>query len=146
MASTARSRSGSFAAVPAFLSRFARPLATLVCCASAFSFLAADALAADAQPAVSAKQALQIAEEALTEKGVADSVYVASLALQTPSVVSRKAVWTVLWSSLVPAVREGSWESGLQISMDGSVVHLVKKPNQPALPHEREAQLHMGRN
>ncbi|HEV7403191.1 MAG TPA: hypothetical protein VGO11_09705 [Chthoniobacteraceae bacterium] len=94
---------------------------------------------AQAGPAISAKRALELAEEALAAKNAGDNVFIQSVALQRTSLVSGKPVWTVSWSENLPASKPGSVEVGVEIRMDGSVVHLVKgraAPGKaPVLPH-----------
>jgi hypothetical protein len=92
-----------------------------------------------AGPAVSAKRAVELAEEALASKNAGEKVFIQSLALQRTSLITGKTVWTVSWSENIPGSKPGSVEVGLEIGMDGSVVHLIKgratagKP--AALPH-----------
>jgi hypothetical protein len=92
-----------------------------------------------AGPAVSAKRAVELAEEALAAKNAGDSVFIQSLSLQRSSLLSGKPVWTVSWSENIQGSKPGSVEVGLEIGMDGSVVHLIKgrgAPGKPqALPH-----------
>jgi hypothetical protein len=82
--------------------------------------------AALAGPAISAKRAVELAEEALAAKNAGDKVFIQSVALQRTSVISGKTVWTVSWSENIPGSKPGSVEVGLEIGMDGSVVHLIK--------------------
>jgi hypothetical protein len=79
-----------------------------------------------AGPAVSAKRAVELAEEALAAKNAGENVFIQSVALQRTSVISGKTVWTVSWSENITGAKPGSVEVGLEIGMDGSVVHLVK--------------------
>jgi hypothetical protein len=81
---------------------------------------------ADTAPAISAKQALQLAEEALAPKNTGGGVYVSSISLQPTAVLGGKRVWTVMWSESVEGSRPGTKELGLEIHMDGAVVHLIK--------------------
>jgi hypothetical protein len=82
-------------------------------------------VAADSAPALSIERATQLAKEALAGKGGPD-VFIQSIALEHTSILGGQQVWIVKWSSSVPAVRKGGREWGLQIGMDGKVVHLVK--------------------
>lgn len=87
---------------------------------------------AQAAPAVSCKQALQLAEEALADKNPSNSVYVESVVLTRSSIFNGKVAWTVTWSSVVPASKPGTEEVGVEISMDGAVTHLVKGRGKPS--------------
>jgi hypothetical protein len=73
-----------------------------------------------AGPAVSAKQAVDLA------KNAGDKVFIQSLVLQRTSMISGKTVWTVSWSENLEGSKPGSIEVGLEIGMDGAVVHLIK--------------------
>jgi len=81
---------------------------------------------AEGAPQISAKEALRLAEEALAPKNPSGSVYISSLVLQQTAMVSGKRVWTVQWSESVEGSKAGSKEVGLEIGMNGSVVHLIK--------------------
>lgn len=91
-----------------------------------------------AAPELSAKRAIELAEETLVAKNVSDKIFVQAVALQKTSLLNGKTVWTISWSENLPGSKTGSVEVGLEIGMDGSVVHLIKgrgasKP--AALPH-----------
>jgi hypothetical protein len=79
-----------------------------------------------AGPAVSAKRAVELAEEALAAKNAGENVFIQSMSLQRTSLLTGKTVWTISWSENIPGSKPGSVEVGLEIGMDGSVVHLVK--------------------
>ena len=100
---------------------------------AAVIFLSPLATRAHAEPAVSAKQALQLAEDALASKN-APGVYLQSLTLVKTSLFTGKMVWTVNWSDNVPGSKPDTKEVGLEIGMDGSVTHLVKGRGPAAKP------------
>ncbi len=89
-------------------------------------FATAAHAAADA-PAVSVDQALALANKALARKGVS-GVYIESIELSKPTLLSKKWSWSVRWSAPLPASRPEIKEVGLSIDMDGKVVHVVKAP------------------
>ena len=113
------------------------PVKTTTCL---FSFLLlgnALAEAEDAAPALNARQALTLAEKALADKGMAGQVYIKSLALTRPTLSSNDR-WQVAWSSAIEGSKPGSREVGLEISMAGDVVHLIKgrgEVQKVAAPH-----------
>lgn len=88
-----------------------------------------------AGPAITAKRAVELAEEALAAKNAGDSVFIQSIALQRTSLItSGKLVWTVSWSENIAGSKPGSVEVGLEIGMDGSVAHLIKGRATPGKP------------
>ena len=89
---------------------------------------------AQAGPAISAKRAVELAEEALAAKNAGDNVFVQSVALQKTSLITGKMVWTVAWSENIEGSKPGSVEVGLEIGMDGSVAHLIKGRSTPGKP------------
>lgn len=88
--------------------------------------LAARAFAAP--PALPIRKAVELAEEALAAKGKQNEVYVKSVSLERASLLSGGTNWIVAWSGSVPGVKPGSKEYGLEINMQGDVVHLIKVP------------------
>ncbi len=86
-------------------------------------------------PAISPKHALELAEQALAEKGAAGEVYVQSLALEHTSLLEKKMVWSVTWSHSLPGSTAQKKEVGIEIHMDGSIVHLVKGPVEATVKH-----------
>jgi hypothetical protein len=81
-------------------------------------------------PTLSAKRAVEIAEQALAEKGAGSQVHIQSLVLQETTRVGGKTSWTVTWSTPLPASNRNKNEVGIEIGMDGSVVHLIKSPGE----------------
>jgi hypothetical protein len=77
-------------------------------------------------PSLPIKKAVDLAHEALAAKGKQNDVWIRSIELQRPTVTSAHPIWVVTWSGTVPGVKEGSKETGLEIDMEGKVVHLVK--------------------
>jgi len=80
---------------------------------------------------VSARMAVDLAQEQLDVRGLQESVQVESLVLKSPSLLAGSQVWTVLWSKPV-ATETGKLETGVEIDMSGRVVRLVKKMAAPA--------------
>ncbi len=78
-------------------------------------------------PAISAREALDLAQEQLDMRGLQKSVYVESIALKSASLLGAQRVWTVLWSEKLQA-DGGLVEIGAEVDMKGRVVRLVKKP------------------
>lgn len=77
-------------------------------------------------PSLPIREALDIAEKARSVRESGDKIYVESIALERPTPTSRKFVWTVKWSSPLPANNPMDREIGVEIAMDGSVKRLVK--------------------
>jgi len=80
---------------------------------------------AHAEPAVSIRKALDLAEEALAAKGKKGEVYIESITWDRSSILSPKGVWVVSWSATIPGSKPGSKEVGIEINMQGEVLHLV---------------------
>ena len=80
-------------------------------------------------PAISIRQAIDIAEKEKTLRPDSDKVFILSIELQRLSLLNAKQIWIVKWSGPISANKPEDREVGLQISMDGSVKHMVKGPN-----------------
>ena len=80
-------------------------------------------------PALSIEEAISIAHKSLKERGLDDSHYVASATLASAAVLGSKYHWSVRWSESIPR-GDRKKEIGVDIGMDGSVVHVVKAPTQ----------------
>lgn len=76
--------------------------------------------------AVSARQAVDIAQEQLDLRGLQSSIQIESVMLQSATVLGSRRVWTVLWSRPVSS-DSGKFEVGVEVDMNGKVVRLVKK-------------------
>jgi hypothetical protein len=82
--------------------------------------------AADVPPSVTLKHAVELAEQTLVEKGVADQVYVVSAVLKRETLTAAKSFWEIAWSSAITGSKPGSQEVGVQVTMNGDVIHLLK--------------------
>jgi len=92
---------------------------TALLAALAFTSLAAGA----APPALPIDQALKLAQDYLTERGLADAHYIGSLSLESVTLTGGETFWLAKW---VPSiVADGKKESALRINMDGSLVRLT---------------------
>jgi hypothetical protein len=96
----------------------------LLCCAPF-----ARVKAGEPVPAVSIRQAIEIAEREKTVRPDSDRVFIASVELQRVSMLNARQVWIVKWSGPLAANKPQDRDIGLQIFMDGSVKHIVKGPN-----------------
>ncbi|MEI8341704.1 MAG: hypothetical protein WCH43_09245 [Verrucomicrobiota bacterium] len=85
------------------------------------------ALAED-KPALSIREALDIAEKAKAVRANGDQVFIVSMTLERTSMLNGKTVWIAKWSGTLPANKPSDRETGVQIAMDGSVKHIVKGP------------------
>ena len=83
---------------------------------------------AEEKPAISIQDAIVIAEKAKALREHGESVFIASIALERTSMLNGKTVWIAKWSGKLPANNPRDHEVGVQISMDGSVKHIVKGP------------------
>jgi len=81
---------------------------------------------ADDTPAISIRQALDLAEKAKAVRENSDKVYILSIALERTSIIGGKPVWIAKWSGPLPANDPRDRDIGVQIFMDGSVRHIVK--------------------
>jgi len=79
-------------------------------------------------PPITARQALDIAEKNLAERGLDKKLYVVGVTLERTSMFSEKAYWLVKWSEPIPASNPSNREVGIKVNMDGSAVRLVKEP------------------
>jgi hypothetical protein len=79
-------------------------------------------------PAVSARQAITIAEESLANRGLEKQVFVQSVTLERATIMKAKSYWFVKWSHSLPASDPKNRELGVKVNMDGSAVRLVKEP------------------
>lgn len=91
--------------------------------AGAAALLLAPALTA--APALSIHEALKIADGILQAKGVADQTFVQSITLQPTAILGGETVWYVEWDASIPSAKEGKRTVGIEIHMDGRVVHVV---------------------
>lgn len=81
---------------------------------------------AENPPELSAKAAVEIADKSLAERNLAPKVFIQSVAIQSTALLGGKRTWYVQWSGFVQGTKPGTHEVGLQIGMDGHVVHVVK--------------------
>lgn len=93
-------------------------------------FFAVTAFADDAPP-ISAKQAVDLAEKTIAERGLGGTIYIESVTLERVSMFNVKTYWFVKWSHSIPAMNPKNREVGLKVNMDGSYVRLVKEPGAP---------------
>lgn len=80
-----------------------------------------------AAPKLSAEQAAKLAQAHLKERGIAGQVFIRSITLEGDS-QGNGGYWTVKWSGEIAMDNEKK-ETGLQVSMDGSLARLVKGPS-----------------
>ncbi len=81
---------------------------------------------AEPPPELSAKAALQLAEQSLESRGL--GVFIQAVTFQSTALLGGKRTWYVQWSGYVEGAKAGTRETGLQIGMDGHVVHVIKEP------------------
>ena len=87
-------------------------------------------------PAISITKAIELAQGALVAKGKQNEVFIQSASLQRGSLLTPKASWIVTWSHTIPGSAEGKNEYGVEITMSGEVIHLIKvKGKAPNSPH-----------
>ncbi len=89
----------------------------------------APALFATERPAISARQALDIAEKDLASRNLTQKLYVVSVTLERPSVFGGITYWLVKWSDTIPASNPNNREIGMKVRMDGTPTRLVKEPH-----------------
>ena len=83
---------------------------------------------AEEKPAISIREAVEIAEKAKGARENGDRVFIASITLERSSLLGGKTLWIARWSGNLPANNPHDHEIGVQIAMDGSVKHIVKGP------------------
>ncbi len=89
-----------------------------------FAALAFVSLAAEAAPpALPIDQALKLAQDYLSERGLADAHYIGSLSLESATLTGGEIFWLAKWVPSISA--DGKKESALRINMDGSLVRLT---------------------
>ena len=86
------------------------------------------AVQAEDKPAISIHQAADLAEKAKALRENGDTVFIESLTLQRTGIFAGKTVWIAKWSGKLPANNPRDREVGVEISMDGTVKHIVKGP------------------
>lgn len=90
---------------------------------AALAFTSLVALADAPAPAIPIDQAVKLATDHLTERGLAGQHYIASLTLEDSAVTGGKRYWFARW---MPSIKvEDKFESGLKIEMDGSLSRLT---------------------
>ena len=100
---------------------------TCACIALLFA-LHSPVVRADDRPAVSIQQAADLAEKAKALRENGSTVFIESLTLQRTGIIHGKTVWVAKWSGKLPANNPRDREVGVEISMDGTVKHIVKGP------------------
>lgn len=83
---------------------------------------------ADDAPPVTAKQAVDLADQSLTDRGLRSTIYIESVSIQRVSMFSGKNYWFVKWSHPIPAINPKNREVGMKVNMDGTCARLVKEP------------------
>lgn len=96
---------------------------------SIFCFLALLTVIHAEPPSVTLREALNIAEKNLAERGLDKKLYVAGVTLERASMFNGKAYWFVKWSDVIPASNRNNREIGIKVNMDGTAVRLVKEPH-----------------
>jgi hypothetical protein len=86
---------------------------------------------ADSAPPISARQALDIAEKNMNERGIGKDVYIVSVTFTHDSLLGGEAYWFVKWSHPIPATDQTKREVGIKVRMDGAATRLVKGFGQP---------------
>src|SRR5438067_2085149 len=95
----------------------------------AYVVCGASVLFAGERPAVSAREALDIAEKNLAERNLAQKLYVQSVTLERASILKSESFWMVKWSEAIPASNPANREIGIKVRMDGTATRLVKEPH-----------------
>ena len=86
---------------------------------------------AENPPEISAKAVVEIADQTLATRHLAPQIFIQSLSFQSTALLGGKRTWFVQWSGFVEGSKPGTREVGLQIGMDGHVVHVIKEPGSP---------------
>jgi hypothetical protein len=76
-----------------------------------------------APPPLPIDQALKLAQEHLSSRGLAGQHYIGSLTIESSALTGGKTYWFARWVPSIP--NQKSSESGLRINMDGSLVRLT---------------------
>jgi hypothetical protein len=84
-------------------------------------------LLADDAPPVTARQALDIAEKNLADRGLTKEIYIVSVAMQQSSLINSQTYWFVKWSHPIPASNPRDREVGIKVTMQGIATRLVKE-------------------
>jgi hypothetical protein len=83
---------------------------------------------AETPPELSARDVVQIADQSLTSRGLAPKVFIQTVTFQSTALLGGKRTWYVQWSGFVEGSKAGTRETGLQVGMDGHVIHVIKEP------------------
>ena len=83
--------------------------------------------ASAAAPALSIEKAVALAQGNLKERGLDREIHVVALTLEPTSLLRSRFHWFARWSSSIPR-EDRKREIGLQINMDGRLVHVLKAP------------------
>lgn len=83
------------------------------------------------EPAVSAGEAVDIAEKSLNDRSLKGKIYIQSVTLDKSSIIGGQTFWFVRWSKSLPASDPKNREVGVKVYMDGRAVRLVKEPGTP---------------
>jgi hypothetical protein len=92
-------------------------------------FLVLLAVAHAEPPPVTLREALNIAQKNLAERGLDKKLYVAGVTLERASMFNGKSYWFVKWSDAIAASNPNNREIGIKVNMDGSAVRLIKEPH-----------------
>jgi hypothetical protein len=83
--------------------------------------------ASAASPALSIEKAVALAQANLKERGLDREIHVVALTLEPESMMRSRFHWFARWSRSIPR-EDKKREIGLQINMDGQLVHVLKAP------------------
>jgi hypothetical protein len=98
-----------------------------ILCLLLFTFAPLAPLLADEAPPVTARQALDIAEKNLADRGLTKEIYIISVAIEQSSILNNKAYWFVKWSHPIAASNPRNREVGMKVTMEGVPTRLVKE-------------------
>jgi len=79
-----------------------------------------------AEPAVSAEQAIKIANETLKERSLAGQYWITGVTLEPTTLGKRESVWVVRWNAPI-SLEKAKRETGLEVGMDGTYARYVDK-------------------
>lgn len=82
-------------------------------------------------PAISAHQALDLAEKNMNERGLGKEIYVESVTLTRPAIFGGETFWFIKWSHPIRATDPNKREIGIKVRMDGRTTRLVKGIHEP---------------